>query len=215
MIIEKTTIVEFINTEKLSLELDYLDKIKESMGKFVVIFGSARLGENNIYYRQAEEIATSLSKEGISIITGGGPGIMEAGNKGANAGIGTSVGFRIMLPFEQENNTYIEQENLFRFQFFSLRKMAFIEKADAFIVFPGGFGTLDELFEVLVNMQTLKTKIVPIYLVGKNFWQGMVEWIAKDLIDNAVIKGQDLNLFCLTDDLETISSEIVKQLKTD
>lgn len=215
MIIKKTTSEEFINTKKLSLELDYLDKIKESMGKFVVIFGSARLGESNIYYQQAQEIATSLSKEGISIITGGGPGIMEAGNKGAHAGIGTSVGFRIMLPFEQENNTYIEQENLFSFQFFSLRKMAFIEKADAFVVFPGGFGTLDEFFEVLVNMQTMKTRRVPIYLVGKDFWKGMVDWIATNLVDHAVIKAQDLNLFCLSDDLETISSELVKQLKTD
>jgi uncharacterized protein (TIGR00730 family) len=175
---------EFVNGfEKLS-----------KIGPCVSIFGSARTKPENPYYQLATEIATKLTVQGFGIITGGGPGIMEAGNKGARAGGGKSVGLNIDLPFEQHSNPYIDTDKNIDFDYF------FARKVKGFIVLPGGFGTLDELFEALTLIQTLKIGKFPIVLVGTSYWKGLIDWIKTSVVDGEKnVSPQDLNLFKLVD----------------
>lgn len=149
------------------------------IGPCVSIFGSARTAPDNKYYKLAEDIAKILSEAGYGVITGGGPGIMEAANKGAKEAGGKSVGLNINLPFEQYPNDYIDYDKLINFKFFFVRKVMFMKYAQGFIVLPGGFGTLDELFEALTLVQTMKVGKFPIILVGKDYWSGLVDWIKK------------------------------------
>lgn len=170
------------------------------IGPCVTIFGSARTKPNNIYYQKAQEIASGLVREGYGVITGGGPGIMEAGNKGARLAGGKSVGLNIFLPFEQKGNIYIDSDKLINFDYFFVRKVMFMKYSQGFIVMPGGFGTLDELFEALTLIQTKKIGRFPIVLVGKSFWKGLLTWIKKELLDKEKnINAEDLFLFSIVD----------------
>jgi len=171
------------------------------IGPCVSIFGSARTKPNHPYYLLAIDIAKRLTEEGFGVITGGGPGIMEAGNKGAHISEGTSVGLNIDLPFEQNNNPYIDQDKNVDFRYFFVRKVMFVKYAQAFIVLPGGFGTMDEMFEVLTLIQTNKITKVPVILVGKTFWSGMKDWITQTmLMEENNISVKDLDLMPITDD---------------
>lgn len=169
------------------------------IGPCVTIFGSARTKPDHPYYIQAEEIAYQLVQHGYGVITGGGPGIMEAGNKGANRAGGKSVGLNIFLPFEQKGNIYIDPDKLITFDYFFVRKVMFVKYSQGFIVMPGGFGTLDELSEALTLIQTKKIGRFPIVLVGKEFWADMVEWIKKVLVNEKMISPEDLDLFTIVD----------------
>jgi uncharacterized protein (TIGR00730 family) len=180
------------------------------IGPCVSIFGSARTPKENRYYKIAEEVAVRLSNAGYGVITGGGPGIMEAGNKGASESGGKSVGLNINLPFEQYPNTYIDYDKLINFKFFFVRKVMFMKYAQGFIVLPGGFGTLDELFEALTLVQTQKVGRFPIILVGKDFWAGLVEWIKTVLLATEQnINEEDLLLFKVVDTAEEAVDEII------
>jgi uncharacterized protein (TIGR00730 family) len=170
------------------------------IGPCVSIFGSARTPETHPYYKMAEEIAAKLVRHGYGVITGGGPGIMEAGNKGARREKGKSVGLNIVLPFEQSHNMYIDQDKLITFDYFFVRKVMFVKYAQGFIVLPGGFGTMDELFEALTLIQTQKIGRFPIVLVGKKYWEGLIDWIKGTMLDDeAFISPENLELFNLVD----------------
>lgn len=169
------------------------------IGPCVTIFGSARTKANHPYYKTAEEIAYQLVQHGYGVVTGGGPGIMEAGNKGANRAGGKSVGLNIFLPFEQKGNPYIDPDKLITFDYFFVRKVMFVKYSQGFIVMPGGFGTLDELSEALTLIQTKKIGRFPIVLVGKKFWQTWLEWVKKSLLVEGMISEDDLDLFSLVD----------------
>jgi uncharacterized protein (TIGR00730 family) len=167
----------------------------------VSIFGSARTRPDNKYYQLATEVAACLVQEGYGIITGGGPGIMEAGNKGAYDTGGTSVGLNIELPFEQGFNPYIDIDKVFNFNYFFIRKVMFVKYAQAFVVLPGGFGTMDELFEVLTLIQTKKITPIPVILMGTEFWGGLKDWIKTTLDEKFhTISPGDNDLLRLTDD---------------
>jgi hypothetical protein len=153
------------------------------IGPCVSIFGSARTKAENPYYILAEEIAYKLTVEGYGVITGGGPGIMEAANKGAKRGNGKSVGLNIELPFEQKPNDYIDRDKSIDFHYFFVRKTIFLKYSQGFIALPGGFGTLDELFEALTLVQTMKIGEFPIVLVGKNYWQGLLDWVRSTMME--------------------------------
>ncbi len=170
------------------------------MGPCVTIFGSARTDPENKYYKLAESIAFKITKSGYGIITGGGPGIMEAGNKGAYHGGGTSVGLNIDLPFEQHFNPYIDADKNIQFDYFFVRKVMFMKYSQGFVVMPGGFGTLDELFEALTLIQTKKIGKFPIILVGSEFWTGLIDWIKNTLLNQfSNISPEDLNLIQIVD----------------
>jgi uncharacterized protein (TIGR00730 family) len=178
----------------------------ETMGKIgpcVSIFGSARTTEENPYYSLAEKIAYELTQNGYGVITGGGPGIMEAANKGAQRGEGKSVGLNIVLPFEQSSNPYIDNDKLINFDYFFVRKVMFVKYAQGFIVLPGGVGTLDELFEAITLIQTKKIGKFPIVLVGKSFWSGLIDWIKETMLAKEKnISTEDLDLFSVVDTSE-------------
>lgn len=170
------------------------------IGPCVSIFGSARTKPDNKYYLLAEKIAYKISKAGYGVITGGGPGIMEAGNKGAHNGEGTSVGLNIELPFEQHYNPYIDKDKNLNFDYFFVRKVMFVKYAQGFVVMPGGFGTLDELFEAVTLIQTKKIGKFPIILVGSDYWSGLIDWIKNVMIgeeNNANL--EDMNLIKIVD----------------
>jgi uncharacterized protein (TIGR00730 family) len=169
------------------------------IGPCVTIFGSARVKANHPYYKTAEEIAYKLVQHGYGVITGGGPGIMEAGNRGANRAGGKSVGLNIYLPHEQKGNPYIDSDKLITFNYFFVRKVMFMKYSQGFIVMPGGFGTLDELFEAMTLIQTNKIGRFPIVLVGKKYWADMLGWIRKTLVAEGMIHEGDMNLFSLVD----------------
>ncbi len=173
------------------------------IGPCVSIFGSARTEPGSPYYKLAEEIAFQLTQNGFGVITGGGPGIMEAGNLGAKRGKGRSVGINIDLPFEQDPNLFIDSDKLITFDHFFVRKVMFMKYAQGFIVLPGGFGTFDELFEALTLIQTEKIGRFPIVLADKKYWEGLVKWI-KDvmLAREKNISPKDLDLFTLVDTAE-------------
>ena len=175
----------------------------EKLGKIgpcVSIFGSARSKPEDPYYIMAEDIAYRLTLEGYGIITGGGPGIMEAGNKGAQRGGGKSVGLNIVLPHEEDGNRYIDRDKILNFDYFFVRKVMFMKYAQGFVIMPGGLGTLDEFFEAITLIQTNKIARFPLVLVGKKFWGGIVEWIKEQQInDNSFVSVEDLDLFSLVD----------------
>ena len=169
------------------------------IGPCVTIFGSARMTQENKYYRLATDIGETLSVSGYGVITGGGPGIMEAGNKGAKNGGAPSVGLNIDLPFENSSNPYIDLDKNMNFDYFFIRKVMFVKYSQAFVVMPGGMGTLDELFEAITLIQTQKIDKFPIILVGSEFWRGLIDWIKKTLIDEATISLKDLELISIVD----------------
>ena len=169
------------------------------IGPCVTIFGSARVKPSHPYYKMAEEIAFELVQDGYGVITGGGPGIMEAGNKGARRAKGKSVGLNIYLPHEQKGNPFIDPDKLITFDYFFVRKVMFMKYSQGFIVMPGGFGTLDELSEALTLIQTKKIGRFPIVMVGKKFWGGMMDWIKKVLVTEGMIHVEDLELINLVD----------------
>ena len=172
------------------------------IGPCISIFGSARTKPDHKYYKLAEEVAFQLTQNGFGVITGGGPGIMEAGNKGANRGKGTSVGLNIDLPFEQHDNPWIDPGKSLDFDYFFVRKVMFVKYSQGFVVMPGGFGTLDELFEAITLIQTYKIGRFPIILVGKKFWGGLLDWIKNTLIEEGNISAEDVNLFRVVDTAE-------------
>lgn len=170
------------------------------IGPCVSVFGSARTKPENKYYKLAEEISEKLCREGYGVITGGGPGIMEAANKGAKAGKGKSVGLNIRLPFEQSSNIYIDYDKSINFDYFFVRKTIFLKYSQGFIAMPGGFGTLDELFEALTLVQTSKIANFPVILVGTEYWSGLLDWIKQTmLVKERNVNETDLNLFHLVD----------------
>lgn len=170
------------------------------MGPCVSIFGSARTDPKDKYYKLAESIAYRITKSGYGIITGGGPGIMEAGNKGAFHGSGVSVGLNIDLPFEQHFNPYIDADKNIQFDYFFVRKVMFVKYSQGFVVMPGGFGTLDELFEALTLIQTRKIDKFPIILVGTEYWIGLVDWIKNTMLNRfANVSPEDMDLLKIVD----------------
>jgi uncharacterized protein (TIGR00730 family) len=174
------------------------------IGPCVSIFGSARTPPDHKYYKMGEEIAFKLTQFGYGIITGGGPGIMEAGNLGAMRGKGRSVGLNIDLPFEQSANLFIDPDKLITFDHFYVRKTMFMKYAQGFIVLPGGFGTMDELFEALTLIQTEKIGQFPIILAGKSFWEGLVNWIKEVMLQNYnYVCAKDLDFFEIVDDADS------------
>jgi uncharacterized protein (TIGR00730 family) len=181
----------------LSEFVDGFDALAE-VGPAISVFGSARVTEDHRYYVHARELARELAKAGFAVITGGGPGIMEAANRGCQEGGGLSIGCNIELPHEQGLNAYIDLGVEFRY--FFARKVMFVKYADAFVIFPGGYGTLDELFEALTLIQTEKIQDFPVILMGTDYWAGMIDWIRESLLAEAAIKPEDVDLLRLTDD---------------
>ena len=178
----------------------------------VSIFGSARTKPNKPYYELTEEIARQLSDAGFSVISGGGPGIMEAANKGAFPGKSPSIGLNIELPHEQTKNPY--QDISQNFRHFFMRKVMFVKYASAYVVMPGGFGTLDELLEALTLIQTGKTRKIPIILVGAEFWSGMIEWFKTTLVNEGMIEEEDLDLIQVIDQPKDVVAAIFKHYET-
>ncbi|MCB0704638.1 MAG: TIGR00730 family Rossman fold protein [Saprospiraceae bacterium] len=182
-----------------------------AVGPCVSVFGSARTKPDHKYYKLAVTIARRLTDEGYGVITGGGPGIMEAGNKGAYLNKGTSVGLNINLPFEQSHNPFIDPDKNISHRYFFIRKVMFVKYAQAFVALPGGFGTLDELFEVLTLIQTNKITRVPVILVGTSFWSGLKDWIVETMLEKEHnINPADLGLIPVTDDPEEVIQIINK-----
>jgi len=178
------------------------EKLSE-IGPSVSIFGSARTKPDHKYYKIADELAFKICKKGYGVITGGGPGIMEAANKGASRAGGKSVGLNINLPFEQSHNQYIDKDKNLDFDYFFTRKLMFVKYAQGFVVLPGGFGTLDEFFEAVTLIQTNKIAKFPIVLMSKSFWGGLIEWIKTTLLEtNNNVNPEDLDLFYLADTVD-------------
>ncbi len=181
------------------------------IGPCVSVFGSARTHHNDKYYKLAEDIAFKLTQQGYGVITGGGPGIMEAANRGANRGHGKSVGINIDLPFEQRPNPYIDADKLITFDHFFVRKVMFMKYAQGFIVLPGGFGTFDELFEAMTLIQTRKIGKFPIVLVGIKYWSGLLTWMKEQMLEEEEnIAPGDLDIFKLVDTADEAVDHIVK-----
>lgn len=178
----------------------------------VSIFGSARTAEDHPYYKLTEEIARALSDAGFSVVSGGGPGIMEAANKGCFEGKSPSVGLNIQLPHEQSGNAY--QDIRLSFRHFFSRKVMFVKYAAAYVVMPGGFGTLDELAEILTLVQTGKTRRIPIILVHTPFWQGMLDWFRASLLEEGMINPQDMDLISVLDSPEEVVNAIFRHYET-
>ena len=170
-----------------------------AIGPCISIFGSARTPSDHPTYLLTVEIAKTVAESGYGIISGGGPGIMEAANKGAQEAKGISVGLNIELPFEQKSNPYIDRDKLIDFQYFFVRKVMFVKYAQGFIVMPGGVGTLDELFEAYTLLQTSKVNKFPIILVGRQYWEGLIDWIKDKLLGDDNISSEDLDLFEVVD----------------
>jgi len=172
------------------------------IGPCVSIFGSARTKEGEKYYEMARETAQKITQKGFGVITGGGPGAMEAANKGAKEGGGKSVGLGITLPHEQGLNPYVDSDYVINFHYFFARKVMFVKYAQGFIVFPGGFGTLDEFFEAMTLIQTRKINAFPLVLIGSEYWGGLIDWIKNTMIREGTISEEDVDLFHLTDDTD-------------
>lgn len=183
----------------------------ESMSKIgpcVSVFGSARTQPDHPYYRMAEEIGYQLTQLGFGVITGGGPGIMEAANKGAVRGKGKSIGLGITLPFEAGLNDYVDKDYSINFDYFFARKVMFVKYAQGFIALPGGLGTLDELFEALTLVQTKKTGRFPIVLVGTEYWSGLIDWMKRELSGGGYVSDEDFDLYRLVDTPEEAVAHI-------
>lgn len=186
-----------------------------SLGPSVSIFGSARIKPGSPDYNLGIEVAKEISKKGFAIITGGGPGIMEAANKGAQLANGASCGLSIDLPFESESNMFIDPKYNLRFRYFFIRKVMFIRYAQGYVFLPGGFGTLDELFEALTLIQTKKIHPFPIFLMGKSYWEGLIEWMKETMMGKECISPSDLELIHLTDDPVEVANIIERHYQRD
>ncbi len=189
--------------------VDGFEKLAK-IGPCVSIFGSARTPENHKYYEMAVEIGRLLADRGYGVISGGGPGIMEAANKGAYTAGGKSVGLNIELPFEQFHNKYIDRDKLLEFNYFFVRKVMFMKYSQGYIVMPGGFGTMDELFEAITLIQTGKIARFPIVLVGLEYWNGLFDWIKNTMLGNKYISEEDLNLYRMVDTAEEAAEHIFR-----
>jgi uncharacterized protein (TIGR00730 family) len=190
--------------------VDGFEKLAK-IGPCVSIFGSARTKNENKYYEIAVETGKLLTERGYGVITGGGPGIMEAGNKGAYEAGGKSVGLNIELPFEQFHNRYIDRDKILEFDYFFIRKVMFMKYSQGYIVLPGGFGTMDELFEAMTLIQTGKIARFPIVLVGVDYWGGLIDWIKGTMLEKEKnINAEDLNLFRLVDTAEEAAEHIFR-----
>ncbi|MGE8354796.1 MAG: TIGR00730 family Rossman fold protein [Microvirgula sp.] len=198
----------------LKIMAEFVESAEELQGiePAVSIFGSARTARDHADYKLTEDIARRLSDAGFGVISGGGPGIMEAANKGAFQGKGPSIGLNIVLPHEQKGNEY--QDISLKFNHFFSRKVMFVKHACAYVVMPGGFGTLDELFESLTLVQTGKSRRIPIILVDKSFWHGLVDWFAEQLVGRGMINPGDLALITLTDDPAEVVNAIFEHYET-
>jgi len=187
---------------------EFVDGFHElsAVGPAVSIFGSARTKPSNRWHKQAEKTASLLAKAGYAVITGAGPGIMEAGNKGATKAKGYSIGLNIDLPFEQKPNRYVE--HLIDFHYFFCRKVMFVKYAKAFVIFPGGFGTLDEFFESITLIQTERMGEFPVILYGSKFWSGLVDWLKGSVLKEKNINAKDLNIFQIVDSPEEVINVI-------
>ena len=184
--------------------IDALSRIQPA----VTIFGSARVKAEDPFYRKAETLARRLAQKGFSVITGGGPGIMEAANKGAAEAGGKSIGMNIRLPFEQKPNPYANIT--IEYKYFFVRKVMFVKYAVAYVIFPGGFGTLDELFEALTLIQTKRIKSFPVILVGQEYWSGMIDWLRNTLVREDKIQAEDLDFIQIVDDPDEAVRHIQK-----
>lgn len=203
---EKATKDSWMVFKVMSEFVSGYEKMTE-IGPCVSIFGSARLKPQDKYYEMAVEIAEKITDLGFGVITGGGPGIMEAGNKGAH-GHGKSIGLNIELPFEQHFNPYIDKGYSMDYDYFFVRKVMFVKYSQGFIVMPGGFGTLDELTEALTLIQTTKIGRFPIVLVGSEFWGGLIDWFKNQLVKNGLISEEDLNLYRVVDNADDAVAHI-------
>ena len=183
-------------------------EVLSGIGKAVSIFGSSRLGRQDKYYKKTEEIAYSLARAGYAIITGGGPGLMEAANKGAARAKGKSIGLNIQIPSEQKANAYVK--TLLDFHYFFVRKVMFVKYAKAYVVMPGGFGTLDELFESLNLIQTERIQRFPVVLVGRDYWKELVAWIKQTAVERGCVPEEDLRIFTVVDEPKEVASAIRK-----
>lgn len=172
------------------------------IGPSISVFGSARTKNDEEYYLKAVNVSKLLAEKGYGVITGGGPGVMEAGNKGAQEGGGPSIGLNIDLPFEQHHNPYIDRESNLSFDYFFVRKVIFVKYSQGFVVLPGGFGTLDEMFEALTLIQTKKIKRKPIVFIGTKYWSGLIDWIKNTMLEEGNISAGDLDLFKVVDNEE-------------
>ena len=175
-----------------------------AIGPCISIFGSARTPDNHPTYTLTRDVAYAISNHGYGIISGGGPGIMEAANRGAQDANGISVGLNINLPFEQTSNPFIDADKVIDFQYFFVRKVMFVKYSQGFVVMPGGLGTLDELFEALTLIQTQKIKKIPIILVGRKFWEGLLDWIKTQLLTEKNISPEDLDLIEIVETSEEV-----------
>ena len=183
------------------------DKLSD-IGFSVSVFGSARFGPDNPYYQKAKTISKGLAKAGFTVITGGGPGIMEAGNKGAALQNGKSVGLNIELPFEQVPNTY--QNLSLHYRYFFARKVMFVKYSMGYVCMPGGFGTMDELFEALTLIQTHKVYTIPLVLFGSDYYKGLLDWLRGTMAKSGAIEKDDMNIITVTDDVEEVIAVMVK-----
>lgn len=184
-----------------------------SLGPSVSIFGSARLKPDHVYYQMGVDVAQHIAKKGFAVITGGGPGIMEAANKGTQDAKGSSCGLSIDLPMEYAPNPYIDPKYNLQFRYFFVRKVMFIRYAQGYVFLPGGFGTLDELFEALTLIQTHKIRAFPIYLMGATYWAGLIDWIKDTMLKHEAISPEDLNMFQITDDPEEVAHGIERHFQ--
>jgi uncharacterized protein (TIGR00730 family) len=182
-----------------------------NIGPAVTIFGSARLKPGSAYYNKCLKVSEHLAKDGFAVISGGGPGIMEAANKGAQNANGTSIGLNIELPMEQTPNNF--QDVHVDFRYFFVRKLMFVKYAVAYVIFPGGFGTMDELFEALTLIQTKKIRSFPVVLVGRDYWQGMIDWMKKSVLDMGAVNAEDIDLMHMVDEPEEVCAIINKRYK--
>lgn len=192
---------------------EFVDSIEQlsELPKAVAIFGSTKVKHSDPFYQQSYDIASRLAKKGFSIITGGGPGIMEAANKGAKEAGGISVGLNIELPQEQKPNPYIS--NLLNFRYFFIRKVMFVKYSTAFIILPGGFGTLDELFEPLTLIQTDRIKPFPVVMVGRKYWSGLTEWIENTLLKGGKVTPSDMKIFQTVDKTDEVIEAVEKGIE--
>lgn len=186
-----------------------------SLGPSVSIFGSARLPPESPYYQLAVDVARHIADKGFAIITGGGPGIMEAANKGAQEVKGSSCGLAIDLPFESQPNPYIDPKYRLNFRYFFIRKVMFIRYAQGYVFLPGGVGTLDELYEALTLIQTHKIKAFPIYLMGKSYWEGLLKWMREVMLAQGCVSKEDFDMFVVTDDPEEVANGIERHYRRD
>lgn len=198
---------ETLTLLRITLEFIRGFRAMHRLGPAVTLFGSARFKEGHPYYALARQIGAALAREGFVVMTGGGPGIMEAANRGAREAGGRSVGCNVVLPFEQVPNAYLDQVTVF--YYFFVRKVMLVKYSYAFVILPGGLGTLDEMSEALTLIQTGKLYDFPVVLVGRDYWQGLIEWIRDVVVKKGAISAEDLALFQLTDDPEEVARLIV------